>query len=262
LPRPCSGPADDPELRRAALARLTAAGCVAADEEATELLAAAPDRATLDTWLARREDGEPLAWITGTTSFAGARLHAMPGVYVPRPQTAELARRAAALLPAGGRALDLCAGTGAIAAHLRRAVPTAFVVAADIDPVAAVCARRNGVPTVVADLDTALAGDRTFDVVTAVAPYVPAGDLHLLPSDVQRHEPRLALDGGEAGLDVVERIIAAAVRLLRPGGWLLTEVGGDQDLRLAPALAAGGFDPAVSWADDEGDLRGLAAQRS
>jgi release factor glutamine methyltransferase len=93
-----------------------------------------------------------------------------------------------------------------------------------------------------------------------VAPYVPTGDIRLLPADVQRYEPRLALDGGNDGLDLVRRIVGAAARLLRPGGWLLVELGGDQDRALSPTLATHGFDFAEAWFDEDGDLRGLAAQ--
>ena len=243
--------------------RLTAAGCVAAEEEAADYVAAAPDAATLEAWLHRREQGEPPAWITGTTVFCGRTLHAAPGVYVPRAQTEELAERAAARLPPTGRAVDLCTGCGAVAAHLRAEVPTASVVGVDLDPRAAACARRNGVAAVVGDLGALPLGvGLGLDLVTAVAPYVPTGDLGLLPADVQRYEPRLALDGGSDGLDLVRRVVGAAGRLLRPGGWLLAEVGGAQDERLAPALAAGGFVDVAVWRDEDGDLRGIAARRS
>jgi release factor glutamine methyltransferase len=97
-------------------------------------------------------------------------------------------------------------------------------------------------------------------VVTAVAPYVPTRELQLLPADVQRYEPRLALDGGADGLDLVRLVVQAGSRLLRPGGWLLTEVGGDQDRVLAPVLEAAGFDRSSPWFDAEGDLRGVAAR--
>jgi len=240
--------------------RLETAGCVAAGEEAAELLGAAPDRRTLEAWLRRRETGEPLAWITGTAEFCGRRLHLAPGVYVPRRQSEELARRAAALLAPGGRALDLCTGAGAVAAHLVAEVPSATVIGVDLDARAAGCARRNGVRAVVADLDATLRAGRGVDVVTAVAPYVPTADLRLLPADVQRHEPRLALDGGDDGLDVVRRVVAAAGRLLRAGGWLLVELGGVQHAALSPALAAAGFARPQAWCDEDGDLRGLAAQ--
>jgi release factor glutamine methyltransferase len=242
-------------------ARLALAGCIAPDEEAAQLLAAAPDDGTLERWMQRREQGEPLAWITGFTTFAGLTVQVDPGVYVPRFHSEELALRAASLLGPHGRAVDLCTGAGAIAAYLMRAVPSAYVVGVDIDEPAVACARRNGVPTVRADLGGCLRAD-TFDVVTAVAPYVPRGDLPLLPADVQRYEPSLALDGGADGLDLVRPVVEAASRLLHRGGWLLMEVGGEQDRALAPQLATAGFDEPTSWSDAEGDLRGVAAQRA
>ncbi|MFN2608908.1 MAG: class I SAM-dependent methyltransferase [Acidimicrobiales bacterium] len=240
--------------------RLAAAGCIAARAEAAELVAAAPDQATLGAWVARRQDGEPLPWITGTVRFCGRALRIGAGVYVPRAQTEELARRAAALLPARGRALDLCTGVGAVASHLKAQAPAAALVGTDLDPRATVWARRNGVPAVTADLAEPLHRGEGFDVVTAVAPYVPTPSIRLLPADVQRHEPRLALDGGPDGLDLVRRVVATAANLLRPGGWLLVEVGGDQDRALAPTLAAAGFDLVSPWWDDDRDLRGIAAR--
>ncbi len=241
--------------------RLALAGCIAPDEEAAELLAAAPDDGTLERLVQRRERGEPLAWITGTTTFAGLTVKVDPDVYVPRFHSEELALRAATLLRPHGRAVDLCTGAGAIAAYLMHTVPSACVVGVDVDEPAVVCARGNGVPTVRADLDGALRA-AMFDVVTAVAPYVPTGDLRLLPADVQRYEAPLALDGGADGLDLVRRVVEGASRLLHRGGWLLTEVGGEQDRALAPQLAAAGFDEPTSWLDAEGDLRGIAAQRA
>lgn len=166
------------------------------------------------------------------------------------------------MLPEHGRAVDLCTGAGAIATHLMAAVPTATVIGVDLDRRAATCAHRNGVPTVVADLDDPLRADASIDVVAAVAPYVPTGGLRLLPLDVQRYEPRFALDGGPDGLDLVRRVVAAAGRLLRPGGWLLVEVGGDQDEILTPTLGAAGFTAITPWWDDDGDLRGVAAQQA
>ncbi|MDQ1373998.1 MAG: release factor glutamine methyltransferase [Actinomycetota bacterium] len=246
----------------AVVERLVTAGCVAAVEEAAAFVDAAPDGPTLEAWLRRREQGEPPAWITGTVRFCGQALHVAPGVYVPRTQSEELARRAAALLPGDGRALDLCTGAGAVAAHLQARVPTATVGGIDVDERAAACARRNGVPTAVADLAAPVHTREGFDLVTAVAPYVPTGELRLLPADVQRHEPRLALDGGADGLDLVRRVIAAAADLLRSGGWLLVEVGGDQDAALTPTLTATGFDVVIPWWDDDGDLRGIASRRA
>jgi release factor glutamine methyltransferase len=240
--------------------RLIAAGCVAADDEADELLAAAPDDVTLEAWIRRRERGEPLAWITGTLQFCGHTVHVDPGVYVPRLQSEELASRAASLLAVNsGRAVDLCTGAGAIAVYLGAEAPTATVVGVDIDIRAVLCARRNGVLAIAADLDPPLRS-KAFDIVTAVAPYVPTGELGLLPRDVQRYEPRLSLDGGDDGLDLVRKIVLSAARLLRPGGWLLIELGGEQDRALSPTLVHSGFDNAEPWYDEDGDLRGLVAQ--
>ena len=112
----------------------------------------------------------------------------------------------------------------------------------------------------VADLAEPVHRAERFDVVTAVAPYVPTAAIALLPADVQRYEPRVALDGGTDGLDLVRRVVVAAGDLLRAGGWLLLEVGGDQDRVLAPTLAANGFDATTGWWDDDGDLRGLATR--
>ena len=132
---------------RTALTRVLAeAGCIAASDEAGELIrAAAGDRDVLRDLTARRTRGEPLAWLTGSVTFCGVELFVEPGVFVPRWHTEPLARRAATLLPPAGVALDLCTGTGAIAAVLAAAVPTAVVLATDLDGAAVRCARRNGV---------------------------------------------------------------------------------------------------------------------
>lgn len=115
-------------------------------------------------------------------------------------------------------------------------------------------------PTAVADLAAAVGGHVTFDVVTAVAPYVPTGEMRLLPADVQRYEPARALDGGVDGLDLVRRVIAAAGVLLHIGGRLVIEVGGDQDDLLASTLERSGFRVVTPFCDDDGDLRGIVAE--
>jgi release factor glutamine methyltransferase len=232
---------------------------VAAEEEAALLLADDPDDHLLEQRLRRREDGEPIAWIIGETWFCGCRVQVVPGVYVPRPQTEELARRAAARLPADGRALDACCGSGAIAAHLAAERPGAVVLGADRDPLAVRNARSNGVVAVVADAGRLPVADASLDVVVAVAPYVPTTELAFLPSDVTRHEPRGALDGGADGLDIVRALVADAARALHPGGTLLLELGGSQDRHLAGPLDAAGFTDVEPWPDEDGDLRGLSA---
>jgi len=234
------------------------AGCVAPEEEADELLAAGWASDQLAAALTRREAGEPLAWITGTTWFCRLRLRVDRGVYVPRWHTEQLAIEAARRLPADGHAADLCTGTGAVAAYVTAVAPGARVVAVDRDPRAARCARSNGVAAVVGDAGAPLAA-AAFHVVTAVAPYVPTDSFQLLARDVRAYEPRAALDGGGDGLDVVRAVIADGARILRVDGALLLELGGDQLEPATQALVGAGFDGIEPFTDDEGDLRGLAA---
>jgi release factor glutamine methyltransferase len=240
--------------------RLAAAGCVAAAEEAAEFLSAAPDAPTLELWLRRRERGEPPGWIIGVVEFAGVSLSIGPEVYVPRVQTEVLARYAADLLPVGGLAIDICTGCGAVAAYLKKVVSAATVIGVELDQEAAQWARRNGVPVLVSDLAEGVRGCGRVDVVTAVAPYVPQDEIRWLPADVQKYEPRRALDGGADGLRLVRRIVESSRKLLRRGGWLLMELGGDQDLAVSPMLATRGFDSIRPWRDEDGDLRGVAAR--
>ncbi len=242
---------------------LAEAGCVAAREEADELIgAAAGDPDVLDDLVSRRTGGEPIAWLTGGVTFCGVELFVAPGVYVPRWQTEPLARRAAALLPAGGVAVDLCTGAGAIAAVLAAGVPTARVVATELDDAAVRCARRNGVEVFEGWLDDPLPREleRRVDILTAVAPYVPTDSLRLLPRDAQAFEPRLALDGGADGTDVLAEIARRSIRWLRPGGWLLLELGGDQAEPVGQLLAGLGFMGLVVMADEDGDPRAICAQ--
>ena len=254
-------PAVGPHDRCTIIARLRAAGCLAPAEEADELLRPTPDAPTLERWIDGREHGVPLPWLTGSALFAGRRIVIEPGVYVPRPQTEELARRAAArLAESAGAAADLCTGSGAIAAHLRAELPASDVFAVDLDVRAVRCARRNGVVSIVGNMGAALR-DRSVDVVTCVAPYVPTGELAFLPADVRRHEPPIALDGGGDGLDLVRRAIDDAARVVTPGGWFLTEIGGDQERAVTTRLVAVGFDDITPWHDEDGELRGVEARR-
>ncbi len=241
---------------------LTEAGCIAASEEADELIhAAAGDSDVLEDLVARRTSGEPIAWLTGVVTFCGVRLFVAPGVYVPRLQTEPLARRAMTLLPSAGVAADLCTGVGAIAAVLAAAVPTAQVLATELDENAVRCARRNGVEVFEGFLDDPLprALEHRVDVLTAVVPYVPTDSLRLLPRDVQAFEPRLALDGGVDGTDVLVEVVRRSTRWLRPGGWLLLELGGDQAEPMGQLLHDVGFERLDVMADEDGDPRAICA---
>jgi release factor glutamine methyltransferase len=245
---------------RTALTRtLAAAGCVAAEEEARELLVAAADEDALASMVARRVTGEPLAWITGRTGFCGLDVTVDRGVYVPRWQSEPLARLAAELLPPGGVGVDLGTGSGAVAMVMRAARPHARVVATEIDSAAAGCARRNGVAVYAGDLLSALPPDlkRSVDVMVGVLPYVPGDALHLLPRDVQHFEPRVALDGGRGGLGPLSSVVRASPTWLRPGGWLALEVGGDQVPPVMALFEAAGFGELGELEDADGDPRAV-----
>jgi release factor glutamine methyltransferase len=261
---PSIGHADAVPLDRASVTHmLSEAGCIAACEEADELiLAAAGDPGILDDLVSRRTNGEPIAWLTGAVTFCGVRLVVARGVYVPRWQTEPLARRATTLLPSAGVAADLCTGIGAIAAVLAAAVPTARVLATELDLNAARCARSNGVEVFEGYLDDPLPHgfEHRVDVLTAVVPYVPTDSLRLLPRDVQVFEPRLALDGGVDGTDLLVEVVRRSTTWLRPGGWLLLELGGDQAEPIGRLLHDVGFEGIDIMADEDDDPRAICAR--
>lgn len=249
--------------RGAVTQMLVAAGCVAADEEADELLdASGGDPVRLAELVARRSTGEPLAWLTGGIEFCGVALRIAPGVYVPRGQTEGMAKRAAALLPAHGTAVDLCTGAGAIAAVLTATRPRARVVATELDGSAARCAKTNGVVVFEGFLDDPLPSDleHRVDVLTAVVPYVPTDAIRLLPGDVQRFEPRVALDGGPDGMALLAEVVRRCTRWLRPGGWIFLELGGDQAGPVRRLLQARRFSRIDVMTDDDGDPRAISAR--
>jgi release factor glutamine methyltransferase len=250
---------------RARIVRVLADGGFLSPAAETDALLAAADEGagSIDDLIARRLTGEPLAWITGSVTFCGLRVRIDPGVFVPRAHTEALARRAVEVLPADGIAVDLCTGSGAVAAVLLASHPRATVVGTDVDPVAIACARRNGVDAVLGDLDEPLPPSLRgcVDLVTAVVPYVPTEELHLLPRDVLAHEPRRALDGGSGGMTVLVRAAEAAVGWLRPGGTVLLELGGDQAGEITGVFTDLGFTDLRVHTDEEGQDRAIEARR-
>jgi len=243
-------------------AALASAGCVASDEEATELIeASCGDGEVLAQFVRRRVSGEPTAWIVGEVRFCGVSVKVSPGVYVPRWHTEPLVERAVELLPDEGIAIDVCTGSGAIPAVLRARRAAARVVATDSDPVAVACARANGVETYLGDLTApvpgALAGH--VDVLIGVVPYVPREALHLLARDVLAFEPRGALDGGPGGTRHLVRAAREAPRWLRPGGVLLLELGGSQGDEMVEVCGRLGYEAVSILADLDGDTRAVEA---
>jgi release factor glutamine methyltransferase len=247
----------------AALADLLAgAGFVAAGEEAHELLArAAGDVELLDSLVARRLTGEPLAWITGRVSFCGVEIRVDPGVYVPRWQSELLARRAVARLPGNGTAIDLCTGAGAIAKTLMTYSRGTRVVACDIDERAVACATANGVEVYRGDLFAAVPRtlEGAVDVVVGVVPYVPTPELGLLQRDTFAFESALSYDGGRDGTEILRRVLTDSPRFLRGGGALLLELGGEQADALRSDLARLGYVDVSVLVDEDGDVRGVEA---
>jgi release factor glutamine methyltransferase len=248
---------------RAGLAGLLASeGFVAADEEADELLLrAAGDAALLDVLVARRLTGEPLAWIVGSERFCGLTIRVDPGVYVPRCQSEQLAERAAQRLPARGTGIDLCTGSGAVAATLMARRPGARVVASDVDERAVACATANGVDAYLGDLFAPLpaALERSVDVVVGVVPYVPTPELPLLQRDTFSFETSLSYDGGPDGTASLRRVLVESPRFLRAGGALLLELGGEQAELLRPDVERLGYRGLELLVDEDGDVRGIEA---
>jgi release factor glutamine methyltransferase len=252
------------EERLRVLHVLEEGGFLAPDAEADALLAASGEGVgSIGDLVARRLEGEPLAWITGSVSFCGVRVRIDPGVFVPRPHTEALARRAVELLPADGIAVDLCTGSGAVAAVIRSSHPQATVIGTDVDPLAIACAKENGVDAILGDLVEPLPPSLRghVDLMTGVVPYVPTEELHLLPRDVLEHEPRHALDGGSRGLTMLVRAAEAAVDWLRPGGTALLELGGDQASEITGVLTENGFTDLRVHTDEEGQDRAIEARR-
>jgi release factor glutamine methyltransferase len=195
------------------------------------------ERVTFRTAIERRAAGEPLQHVTGEMPFRHLVLQVRPGVFIPRPETEvvvdavlEHLDRTAVDAPA---VLDLCTGSGAIAVSIAYERPSARVHATEIVPATAEVARGNAERAGVAERVTVLTGDLfgplpealrgTFDAVAANPPYIPTADLAALPAEVAGFEPRVALDGGADGLDVVRRIAGEASAWLRPGGVLVME---------------------------------------
>jgi release factor glutamine methyltransferase len=253
------------ELSRTAVVdRLRAAGCVFAEEEADLLLAEGGSVSERADRVARRVAGEPLEQVLGWAEFCGLRIAVGPGVFVPRRRTEFLVREAATRAPRGGTPLvvDLCCGTGALgvalAMSLGRALGGVELYAADVDPAAVRCARRNvatvGGQVLEGDLFAALPAPLRgrVDLLLANVPYVPTTDLALLPPEARDHEPRIALDGGRDGLDVLRRVAAEAPAWLAPGGCLLTEVSERQAAAAKRIVGAAGLRPEVVTSDDDG----------
>nr|WP_232481512.1 putative protein N(5)-glutamine methyltransferase [Arthrobacter sp. YN] len=253
--------------RRASIATtLRAAGCVFADDEARLLLNAANHPDELNRMVEQRVSGQPLEHIVGWTEFCGTRMSVRPGVFVPRRRTEFLVRQATLIAKPGAVVVDLCCGSGAIGAAVSDLLGSCELHAADIDPLAVRCARRNVGPRggmvhhgdLYAALPRELLG--RVDVLLANAPYVPTDSIGMMPPEARLHEPRAALDGGADGLAVQRRVALGAAQWLAPGGFLVIETSGQQALATAGILGEAGFIAEVA-SDEELDATVVAGSR-
>jgi release factor glutamine methyltransferase len=213
--------------RSTVVARLRAAGCVFAEDEARLLIGAASTAEDLEGMLARRVAGLPLEHVLGWAEFCGRRIAVDPGVFVPRRRTEFLARQAMKRTKPGAVVVELCCGSGAIGQAILSTIDTVELHAVDIDPAAVDCARRNLPNSQVYQgdlyepLPESLRG--RVDVVVANAPYVPTDEIALMPPEARLHEPQISLDGGADGLDVARRILTEAPQWLSGDGHVLVE---------------------------------------
>lgn len=231
----------------AVVARLRAAGCVFAEDEAALLVSAAEGEVELEGMVRRRVEGLPLEQVVGWAEFRGVRVAVEPGVFVPRRRSEFLVDVAVGLARPGAVVVDLCCGSGALGVALAAAVAGVELYAADVEPAAVRCAARNvvgvGGRVFEGDLFGALPGGLRgrVEVLLANVPYVPSGDVRSLPAEARLYEPRVALDGGADGLEVLRRVAGEAPEWLAPGGRLLAEVSERQAERAVGVLSEAGL---------------------
>ena len=200
--------------------------------------------------ITRRLSGEPTQYLTGVREFYNRPFKVDARALIPRPETELLVEGALRGLPkdAPARVLDVCTGTGCVAISIAAERPRAEVLATELSPDTAALARENVAALKVEGRVTVLEGDlfapvppgSVFDVVVSNPPYVAAGEIAGLSAEVRR-EPRLALDGGPDGLDVVRRVVKGARALLRPGGLLAMEIGETQGPAVERLLREAGY---------------------
>lgn len=207
------------------------------------------EAATVSAMLARRQKGEPVAYIVGEREFYGRPFRVTPDVLIPRPETELLVELAVALLPAGASLLDLGTGSGAIAVSITCERQDIEVVATDISAAALDVARANAERHVrekgrlvfyQGDWFAALPLHRRFDWIVSNPPYIAKGDEHLLQGDL-RYEPAIALTDFADGLSVFRKLAEQVPNWLKPGGQLWVEHGYDQAEQVRKHLFSCGF---------------------
>jgi release factor glutamine methyltransferase len=236
-----------------------------------------------DPLVDRRERREPTAYVTGHREFWGIEIEVEPGVLIPRPETEFIVEEALARLTPSPeprtpirepcpivqalRIADIGTGSGCLAIALARWLPTSHVVATDVSAAALVIAARNvsrhevrdRVRLVCCNLLDATAGP--FDLIVSNPPYIPTGDLASLQPEILNYEPRLALDAGSDGLDLIRRLVPMAASRLVPGGWLIFEFGDGQAAGVREIIAAEPRLEVVALRDDLAGIPRIAIAR-
>lgn len=279
------------EAMREAVARLRAAGVASPEVDVRLLLARVLGRrplalvldpglrltpaesAEIARLVGERAARRPLQHLLEDVEFYGRAFAVAPGVLVPRPETEAVVEAALAALPrrpaAPLRAGDIGSGAGVIGLTLAAERPDVEVTCIDRDPAAALLTVRNAVRlgvaarvhVVRADLVAPLAAG-ALDLLVSNPPYVPSGVIATLAPEVRDHDPRLALDGGPDGIEVIARLLAGAGRVLRPGGGLVVEIGDEQGEGVRRLAAAQGFADVTIRPDLAGRERVLCARRA
>lgn len=218
------------------------------------------ERAPLRDFVKRRSEGVPLQHLLGTVDFLGQEFLCDGRGLIPRPETEELVELVLKMAPDARTFLDVGTGSGVIALSLALARPAAEVVACDVSPKALDLASENrarhGLENRVRLLESDLLHgvEGVFDVVVANLPYIPAGEIASLPGEV-RHDPVSALDGGEDGLRLIERLLDGVPDRLKSPGLLALEIGYDQSKRVEGMLRERGFHGVETHRDHQGHGR-------
>ena len=220
-----------------------------------------------DSYLKRRKQGEPVAYITGSWEFYGIPLQITKDVLIPRPDTEVLIDTAKEFLlgrKMDARILDLCTGSGCIACALAREFPTSRIVAVDISASALQVCRSNVAQNRLSSRVLCMQADAlasppfgigTFDIILSNPPYIASAEIMELEPSVRDYEPIWALDGGEDGLKFYRGIIKHWTQVLRRGGLLLFEVGEDQASSVRELMLNAGFAEAEYRQDSAGISR-------
>ena len=247
------------QLLMARALQVNRAWLIAHDDEILPSIAAAQYQAEL----ARRIQGEPIAYIVGEKEFYGLRLMVTDTVLIPRPETELLVDLALGCLPIGQafKVLDLGTGSGAIALSLAKLRPQAQLLAVDASAAALQVAQANAQHLQLPNIRfleshwyQQISAGIEFDLIVSNPPYIAAGDRHLQQGDL-RFEPETALVAGITGLDDLQAIVASASSYLVDGGWLMLEHGFDQAVAVRTLLHQAGFGKVVTHPDLAGIAR-------